>query len=64
MRYDTDGLCRDSESHKNAPEYSKHPIATPIKKSNIPFHCQPGNVHLNQNQKDKAAAEAFSWMTS
>ncbi len=41
-------------SLKNAPGYSKHPIATlHQKKSNIPFQCQPGNVHLNQNQKKR-----------
>ena len=32
------------------------PLPPQQKNQTIPFHCQPGNVHLNQNQKDKAAA--------
>lgn len=32
------------------------PLPPQQKNPTIPFHCQPGNVHLNQNQKDKAAA--------
>ena len=61
MTYDTDGLCRDSESHRNAPEYSKHPIDTPTKKSNNSFPLSAWKCSFEPKPKRQGCGHSPGW---